>query len=145
MCVCGSGSARTAATKCTSGSGSAEPLPYVHFLAALQRDWNRGVEWALSRWRGKHKVNVAYRGLVAEIVYLIWNERNIRWFEGKTRTPSEVAHQANSIVKNRLLTMKLDDSLQCIAVRRLWRISWQVTFCFLAIACGMLGTTLFAN
>ncbi|KAK4384694.1 hypothetical protein Sango_3035500 [Sesamum angolense] len=41
------------------------PLPWPH------RDWQHGVQWASSRWRGKHVVNEAFRSLLASIVYHI--------------------------------------------------------------------------
>ncbi|KAL0297927.1 UNVERIFIED_CONTAM: hypothetical protein Sangu_3170000 [Sesamum angustifolium] len=50
------------------------PLPWPH------RDWQHGVQWASSRWRGKHVVN-AFRSLLASIVYHIWQERNARRFQ----------------------------------------------------------------
>ncbi|KAL0282341.1 UNVERIFIED_CONTAM: hypothetical protein Sangu_2956900 [Sesamum angustifolium] len=45
-------------------------LPWPH------RDWQRGVQWASSRWRGKHVVSAAFRSLLASLVYDIWQERN---------------------------------------------------------------------
>ncbi|KAK4384097.1 hypothetical protein Sango_3092200 [Sesamum angolense] len=54
-------------------------------------EWQRGIQWATSHWRGKHVVNGAYRSLLASLVYHIWQERNIQRFQHKTRTPSIVA------------------------------------------------------
>ncbi|KAK4384283.1 hypothetical protein Sango_3076100 [Sesamum angolense] len=46
---------------------------------------------ASSRWRGKHVVNAAYRSLLASLVYHIWQERNFRRFQQRSRPPSIVA------------------------------------------------------
>ncbi|KAK4380831.1 Retrovirus-related Pol polyprotein from type-2 retrotransposable element R2DM [Sesamum angolense] len=58
------------------------PLPWPY------RDWQHGVQWASSRWRGKHVVNAAYRSLLASLVYHIWQERNSRRFQQHSRPPS---------------------------------------------------------
>ncbi|KAL0439692.1 UNVERIFIED_CONTAM: hypothetical protein Slati_2452200 [Sesamum latifolium] len=54
-------------------------LPYV--------DWQRNVEWASTKWRGRHPINAAQRATLASVVYHIWRERNNRRFGGHQSTP----------------------------------------------------------
>lgn len=86
--------------------------------------WDRGIMWAAKRWRGKHLINMAYRILLSTLIYMVWQERNTRIFEQKESTPEVVAARILNTVRDRLLTMDLDDSIQCRAVKRLWHIAW---------------------
>lgn len=87
-------------------------------------DWKRGIRWAARKWRGKHLVNCSYRILLATLIYMIWRERNSRIFEQKKQTPEVVARRVLNLVKDKLISMNLEDSLQSRAVRRLWHIAW---------------------
>ena len=86
--------------------------------------WGRRVLRVAKRWRGKHLVNCSYRILLAILVYSLWRERNSRICESTHKTPEEVAARVLNIVKDKLLTMQLDDSIQSRAVKRLWHIAW---------------------
>ncbi|KAK4381838.1 Transposon TX1 uncharacterized protein [Sesamum angolense] len=74
-------------------------------------EWKWGIQWATSHWRGNHVVNGAYRSLPASLVYHIWQERNTRRFQHKTRTPSIVAAIVVEEVKQRILSPSLRHTL----------------------------------
>ncbi|KAL0306958.1 UNVERIFIED_CONTAM: hypothetical protein Sradi_6113100 [Sesamum radiatum] len=78
------------------------PLPWPH------RDWQHGVQWASSRWRGKHVVNAAYRSLLASIVYHIWQERNARRFQQRSRPPSIVGRLVVEEIRQRIISVPYD-------------------------------------
>ncbi|KAG8380823.1 hypothetical protein BUALT_Bualt06G0056500 [Buddleja alternifolia] len=85
--------------------------------------WKLGVQRASSEWRGKHLVNVAYRMLLASLIYMLWKERNSRLFNGNSDSPeSDISGYAN--YKNHLVSLKLKESLQSIVFGRIWRIAW---------------------
>ncbi|KAG8386164.1 hypothetical protein BUALT_Bualt03G0120600 [Buddleja alternifolia] len=44
--------------------------------------------------------------------------------EEKKSCANEVAKQAIEIVKNRLVTLKLKDSIQSLVLRKVWKIAW---------------------
>ncbi|KAG8374942.1 hypothetical protein BUALT_Bualt10G0048000 [Buddleja alternifolia] len=86
--------------------------------------WNDGVLKASMKRRGKHLMNISYRILLASIVYLIWQERNLRLFNGKKETPKSVASHTLNLVKNRLITLLLKESFQSLVIKRVWKIAW---------------------
>ncbi|KAL0281982.1 UNVERIFIED_CONTAM: hypothetical protein Sangu_2978800, partial [Sesamum angustifolium] len=67
-------------------------------------DWTTCILWASRQWLGKHPVNVAYRQILASLVYHIWQERNNRRFGSIIRDPNTVAHQATNQIKARILS-----------------------------------------
>ncbi|KAL0288908.1 UNVERIFIED_CONTAM: Retrovirus-related Pol polyprotein from type-2 retrotransposable element R2DM [Sesamum angustifolium] len=71
------------------------------------RHWQRGIHWASSRWRGKHVVNAAFRSLLASLVYHIWQERNSRRFQQRSRTPSIVGNLVVEEVRQRIISVQL--------------------------------------
>ncbi|KAK4383462.1 hypothetical protein Sango_2772900 [Sesamum angolense] len=99
------------------------PLPWLH------RDWQHGVQWASSRWRGKHVVNAAYRSLLASLVYHIWQERNSRRFQQRSRPPSIVGSLVVEEIRQRIITVPLRDSVCSLGLYRLWKIPWPVEGC----------------
>ncbi|KAL0286592.1 UNVERIFIED_CONTAM: hypothetical protein Sangu_2726500 [Sesamum angustifolium] len=96
------------------------PLPWPH------RDWQHGVQWASSRWRGKHVVNAAFRSLLASIVYHIWKERNARRFQQHSRPPSIVGRLVVEEIRQRIMSIPLRHSVSSIGLYRLWKIPWPV-------------------
>ncbi|KAL0445479.1 UNVERIFIED_CONTAM: hypothetical protein Slati_1675800 [Sesamum latifolium] len=50
------------------------------------REWNMDISWAAVKWRGRHVVNMAYRALLASLVYRLWEERNHRVFQQQCRS-----------------------------------------------------------
>ncbi|KAK4382502.1 hypothetical protein Sango_2864500 [Sesamum angolense] len=81
------------------------PFPWPH------RDWQHGVQWASSRWSGKHVVNAAYRSLLASIVYHIWQERNARRFQQRHRPPSIVGRLVVEEIRQRIISVPLRHSV----------------------------------
>ncbi|KAG8365932.1 hypothetical protein BUALT_Bualt17G0023400 [Buddleja alternifolia] len=77
-----------------------------------------------TKWRDKHLINIAQRMLLASTVYNTWRERNERTLNGKCNSANEVAKQAIEIVKNRLITLKLKDSIRSLVLGRVWNIAW---------------------
>ncbi|KAL0283848.1 UNVERIFIED_CONTAM: hypothetical protein Sradi_7215000 [Sesamum radiatum] len=98
-------------------------LPWPH------RDWQHGVQWASSRWRGKHVVNAAYRSLLASLVYHIWQERNSRHFQQRSRPPSIVGSLVVEEIRQRIISVPLRNSVSSLGLYRLWKIPWPVEGC----------------
>ncbi|KAK4384106.1 Retrovirus-related Pol polyprotein from type-2 retrotransposable element R2DM [Sesamum angolense] len=90
------------------------------------RDWQRGIHWASSRWRGKHVVNAAFRSLLASLVYHIWQERNSRRFQQRSRTPSIVGNLVVEELRQRIISVQLRQSVSTLGLYRLWKIPWSV-------------------
>ncbi|KAL0302728.1 UNVERIFIED_CONTAM: hypothetical protein Scaly_3023100 [Sesamum calycinum] len=90
------------------------------------RDWQRGIHWASSRWRGKHVVNAAFRSLLASLVYYIWQERNSRRFQQSSRTPSIVGNLVVEELRQRIISVQLRKSASTLGLYRLWKIPWTV-------------------
>ncbi|KAL0294629.1 UNVERIFIED_CONTAM: hypothetical protein Sangu_3213900 [Sesamum angustifolium] len=90
------------------------------------RHWQRGIHWASSRWRGKHVVNAAFRSLLASLVYHIWQERNSRRFQQRSRTPSIVGNLVVEEVRQRIISVQLRQTVSTFGLYRLWKIPWPV-------------------
>ncbi|KAK4380902.1 hypothetical protein Sango_3019300 [Sesamum angolense] len=88
------------------------------------RDWQFGVQWASSRWRGKHVVNAAYRSLLASLVYHIWQERNTRRFQQRSRSPSFLGKLVVEEIRQRIISVPLRHSVSSLGLFRLWKIPW---------------------
>ncbi|KAK4381841.1 hypothetical protein Sango_2929500 [Sesamum angolense] len=96
------------------------PLPWPH------RDWQHGVQWASSRWRGNHVVNAAYRSLLASLVYHIWQERNSRRFQQRSRPPSIVGSLVVEELRQRIISAHLQNFVSLLGLYRLWKIPWPI-------------------
>ncbi|KAL0282973.1 UNVERIFIED_CONTAM: hypothetical protein Sradi_7244300 [Sesamum radiatum] len=90
------------------------------------RDWEHGIQWAASRWRGKHVVNAAFRSLLASLVYHIWQERNSRHFQQRSRPPSIVGMLVVEEIRQRIISVPLRHSICSLGLFRLWKIPWPV-------------------
>ncbi|KAL0453159.1 UNVERIFIED_CONTAM: hypothetical protein Slati_1294000 [Sesamum latifolium] len=88
--------------------------------------WERGIECAFARWRGKYVVNAAYRVLLASLVYHIWQERNRRRFQSTSHPPVIVGSLIVDEIKQRILSASLRYSVSTCGLYRLWRIPWPV-------------------
>ncbi|KAL0455452.1 UNVERIFIED_CONTAM: hypothetical protein Slati_0884400 [Sesamum latifolium] len=54
--------------------------------------WNRGLQWGVARFRGKHLISAAFRATLASLVYHIWRERNSHRFNNISSSPQAVSH-----------------------------------------------------
>ncbi|KAL0284148.1 UNVERIFIED_CONTAM: hypothetical protein Sradi_7208000 [Sesamum radiatum] len=106
----------------------ADVLPIRQQIPFLwpHRNWQRGIHWASSRWRGKHVVNAAFRSLLASLVYHIWQERNSRRFQQRSRTPSIVGNLVVEELRQRIISVQLRQSVSTLGLYRLWKIPWPV-------------------
>ncbi|KAL0302173.1 UNVERIFIED_CONTAM: hypothetical protein Scaly_3040000, partial [Sesamum calycinum] len=102
--------------RCLASIRQQIPLPWPH------RDWQHGVQWAASRWRGKHVVNAAFRSLLASLVYHIWQERNSRRFQQRSRPPSIVGMLVVEEIRQRIISVPLRHSICSLGLFRLWKI-----------------------
>ncbi|KAL0444666.1 UNVERIFIED_CONTAM: hypothetical protein Slati_2189300 [Sesamum latifolium] len=82
--------------------------------------------WATRRWRGKHVVNVAYRALLASLVYHIWQERNRRRFQQLERPAATLGWLVIEEVRQRIISVDLSCNISSIALYRLWKIPWHI-------------------
>ncbi|KAL0383158.1 UNVERIFIED_CONTAM: hypothetical protein Scaly_0603100 [Sesamum calycinum] len=96
------------------------PFPWPH------HDWQRGILWASSRWRGKHVVNAAYRALLASLVYHLWQEHNTRRFQQSSRPPSIVGSIVVEEIRQKIISAHLRLSVSTQGLYRLWKIPWPV-------------------
>ncbi|KAL0291801.1 UNVERIFIED_CONTAM: Retrovirus-related Pol polyprotein from type-2 retrotransposable element R2DM [Sesamum radiatum] len=87
-------------------------------------DWDRGLQWAQSHFRGRHLITAAHRATLASLVYHIWRERNQRRFVGTATTPVEVAHMVENQVRLRIQSENLSPTnVQTSALFRIWNIA----------------------
>ncbi|KAL0288057.1 UNVERIFIED_CONTAM: putative ribonuclease H protein [Sesamum radiatum] len=94
----------------------------VRFLW-LGLGWQRDINWACKRWRGKHLLNSASRALLAALTYNIWMERNWRKFVATAASAEFVARKSLDDVRLRILGDTISPSLQRVALYRTWKIS----------------------
>ncbi|KAL0291269.1 UNVERIFIED_CONTAM: hypothetical protein Sangu_2539100 [Sesamum angustifolium] len=71
-------------------------------------------------------VNAAYRSLLASIVYHIWQERNARRFQQRSRPPSIVGRLVVEEIRQRIISVHLRHSVCSLGLYRLWKIPWPV-------------------
>ncbi|KAL0312368.1 UNVERIFIED_CONTAM: Retrovirus-related Pol polyprotein from type-2 retrotransposable element R2DM [Sesamum radiatum] len=87
-------------------------------------DWDRGLQWAQSHFRGRHLITAAHRATLASLVYHIWRERNQRRFVGTATTPVEVAHMVENQVRLRIQSENLSPTnVQTSVLFRIWNIA----------------------
>ncbi|KAG8391011.1 hypothetical protein BUALT_Bualt01G0143600 [Buddleja alternifolia] len=77
---------------------------------------------AISMYEGRKEWYQLLRG--PAIVYMIWQERNSRLFNGARCTPGSISHIALNLVKDWLHSLSIEDSLAAVGLRRLWRVAW---------------------
>ncbi|XP_039026285.1 uncharacterized protein LOC120159816 [Hibiscus syriacus] len=67
----------------------------LHFTGYL---WEEFLEMASSNWKGKSLLSTVMRNALNALVYLLWEERNKRLYQGRTRPVNELLKNIKSIV-----------------------------------------------
>ncbi|KAK8277886.1 hypothetical protein V6Z11_D09G003000 [Gossypium hirsutum] len=71
-------------------------------------DWQRELQWAYIKLKGKTLIAIIVRTAWNAYVYLIWEERNRRQFKGKQRNESEILNSIKELVAIRLSGKSID-------------------------------------
>ncbi|KAL0455419.1 UNVERIFIED_CONTAM: hypothetical protein Slati_0881100 [Sesamum latifolium] len=90
------------------------------------REWSMDIQWASAKWRATHVVNMAYRALLAALVYRLWEEQNHRIFQQASRSSSTLGSLVVEDVRQRIISVDLTPSVSTFALYRQWRIPWPV-------------------
>ncbi|XP_038999926.1 uncharacterized protein LOC120125606 [Hibiscus syriacus] len=64
--------------------------------------WDVFVERACSTWRGKSMLTMIMKLLLNALVYLLWEERNKRMFQGRSRPASELLKTVKDVISLQL-------------------------------------------
>ncbi|PWA76510.1 reverse transcriptase zinc-binding domain-containing protein [Artemisia annua] len=64
--------------------------------------------------------SIVQRLVFGAVVYFIWQERNIRLFEGKDRSMNTIFKQITNIVRLRLLSLNIKWSSEVCKVAEIW-------------------------
>ncbi|KAL0287710.1 UNVERIFIED_CONTAM: putative ribonuclease H protein [Sesamum radiatum] len=75
-------------------------------------DWQRGLMWASTRWRGNHLINMAFRATLAALVYHLWGERNNRKFSATSASAEYITSRVLEEVRLRIMAAECTPSLQ---------------------------------
>ncbi|KAL0445469.1 UNVERIFIED_CONTAM: LINE-1 retrotransposable element O protein [Sesamum latifolium] len=126
---------------CLCSTGELEDRSHIYFQCSFTRqcliilkakvkfiwphlDWDRGLQWAQTRLRGRHLITATHRATLASLVYHIWRERNKRRFVGTETTPVEVAHMVETQVRLRIQSENLSpNNVQTSVLFRIWKIT----------------------
>ena len=65
--------------------------------------------------------SVIQRLMVGAIVYILWQERNIRLFQGKSRNIETVCDDIQEVVRLRLLSLKIKSSKSALDAAKIWK------------------------
>ncbi|XP_022042094.1 uncharacterized protein LOC110944753 [Helianthus annuus] len=83
--------------------------------------WEDISEWLISRANSKTVVSVAGRLIVAAAAYVIWSERNARFFSNRLRPPEKTADIVISTVRTKLISFKYKQSLNVQRFLEEWK------------------------
>ncbi|XP_022014770.1 uncharacterized protein LOC110914279 [Helianthus annuus] len=90
--------------------------------ATVDSKWSNIVDWLRDRATSKSADNYVSRLIVAATAYTIWQERNARLFKNHARPPDTVRNLILSIVRYKLMGVKLKNTDR---VRKLLE-SWEI-------------------
>ncbi|XP_039045799.1 uncharacterized protein LOC120185725 [Hibiscus syriacus] len=70
-------------------------LSGLHFVA---RSWETFEVWACSSWKGKSLLTMVMKIVLNALIYIIWDERNKRVFQGRSRSVEEIFKAIKDII-----------------------------------------------
>nr|GEX45278.1 RNA-directed DNA polymerase, eukaryota, reverse transcriptase zinc-binding domain protein [Tanacetum cinerariifolium] len=82
--------------------------------------WNNIVSYLLSRPINKSIWSILQRLWLGATVYIVWQERNLRMFQNRSRTVDVVCNIVKDVVRLRILSLSLNPSIQVYEATELW-------------------------
>ncbi|PWA55176.1 RNA-directed DNA polymerase, eukaryota, Reverse transcriptase zinc-binding domain protein [Artemisia annua] len=95
-------------------------LKYLVRLDNAPDSWQNLIDFMASRPVRKSIWNILQRLLIGACVYYIWQERNLRIFQGRARSFDEVCCQIRDVVRGRAMRLRLKASIQVFNAANLW-------------------------
>ena len=78
------------------------------------------VDFIVNRPCNKSVWSIMQRLVIGAMVYVIWQERNLRTFQDKFRCIESVCCCIKEMVRNRLLSLKFKSSEQVLHAAKIW-------------------------
>ncbi|XP_022031580.1 uncharacterized protein LOC110932561 [Helianthus annuus] len=75
-------------------------------MNSIQDSWEDISAWLIAKAKSKSVYSVASRLVVAAAAYVIWNERNARFFSNRLRPPEQLADSIISTVRTKLISFR---------------------------------------
>ncbi|XP_035833006.1 uncharacterized protein LOC118481822 [Helianthus annuus] len=75
-------------------------------MNSIQESWENISAWLIARANSKSVFSVASRLVVAAAAYVIWSERNARFFSNRLRPPEQLADRIISTVRTKLISFR---------------------------------------
>ncbi|XP_022042316.1 uncharacterized protein LOC110944982 [Helianthus annuus] len=76
------------------------------YMNSIQDSWEDISAWFIARANSKSVFSVASRLVVAAAAYVIWSERNARFFSNRLRPPEQLADRIISTVRTKLISFR---------------------------------------
>ncbi|XP_038998621.1 uncharacterized protein LOC120123890 [Hibiscus syriacus] len=74
-------------------------LSGLHFIT---RSWESFLAWACYTWKGKSLLSVILKIALNALIYILWEERNKKLFQGRSRNAQELFRIIKDIVGSQL-------------------------------------------
>lgn len=81
------------------------------------------IDYLLTRPLGKSIWSIIQRLVMGATVYFIWQERNLRFFQGKSRNVASLCCIIKEQVRLRLMSLRIKNSLHVIKAAQVWNFS----------------------
>ncbi|XP_022040986.1 uncharacterized protein LOC110943551 [Helianthus annuus] len=88
----------------------------------VEAKWSAITEWLRQRARSKSADNLVCRLLVAASAYVIWRERNTRFFKNHARPPENICDSICDTVRYRLMGLKFKNTPKVRRLLQRWDI-----------------------
>ncbi|GJU52774.1 RNA-directed DNA polymerase, eukaryota, reverse transcriptase zinc-binding domain protein [Tanacetum coccineum] len=83
--------------------------------------WQDILEYVLSRPINKSIWSILQRLVLGASVYLIWQERNLRIFQGRRRSMEDICNLIKDVVRLRIMSLILKNSSQVFEAADIWK------------------------
>lgn len=80
------------------------------------------MDFIIGRPLNKSIWSIIHKLVIGVVVYVIWQERNVRIFQGKSRSVEVICSIVKDLVRLRLLSLKFKNSKQVLQVAEVWNI-----------------------
>ncbi|PWA45787.1 reverse transcriptase domain, Reverse transcriptase zinc-binding domain protein [Artemisia annua] len=82
--------------------------------------WYEILDFRLKRPINKFIWSILQRLIIGASIYYIWQERNLRTFQGKVRSIDDICYLIQDAVRLRILGLNLSDSDQVLEAAQVW-------------------------
>ncbi|GKA83903.1 hypothetical protein Tco_0805498 [Tanacetum coccineum] len=95
-------------------------LKFMVKLDHAPNSWQALIDFMISKRVSKSIWSILQRLLIGATVYIIWQERNLRIFQGKSRSVDELCSQIRDVIRLRVMSLKLNASFQGFEAANIW-------------------------